>query len=186
MGLFIGAPNLFAGVVVGVYFTVFDSADFANGLGGAGGFSALMGTGISALFALAVFPFVVFLGDRNRAAAIPLLRMSLFVGAPDLFAGVVVGVYFAVLGKANITNGLCRTGCGSADMAVANDGSVADNCADNIDSSVIGKGFSFGNGENGSLGDVKGHTVFHGDISRNGGISDNLALIAVKENAVCN
>ena len=125
MGLFIGAPDLFALMIVGVYFTVFDSADFANGLGGAGSLPALMGTGISALFALAVFPFVVFLGDRNRAAAIPLLRMGLFVGAPNLFAGVVVGVYFAVLGKANITNGLCRTGCGSADMAVANDGSVA-------------------------------------------------------------
>ena len=65
-------------------------------------------------------------------------------------------------------------------MAVANDGSVADNCANNIDSSVIGKGFSFGNGENGSLGDVKGHTVFHGDISGNGGISDNLALIMLE------
>ena len=98
----------------------------------------------------------------------------------------VVGVYFTVFDSADFANGLGGAGCGSADMAVANDGSVADNCADNIDSSVIGKGFSFGNGENGSLGDVKGHTVFHGDISGNGGISDNLALIAVKENAVCN
>ncbi len=112
--------------------------------------------------------------------------MSVFVGCPNLFAGVIIGIYFAVFGKTNVTNSFGRTGCISADMAVANDGSVADNCADNIDSSVIGKGFSFGNGENGSLGDVKGHTVFHGDISGNGGISDNLALIAVKKNAVCN
>ena len=77
--------TLKAGMINGIYLTVFAAADFANGLGGAGGLSALMGTGISALFALAVFPFVVFLGDRNRAAAIPLLRMGLFIGAPDLF-----------------------------------------------------------------------------------------------------
>ena len=105
-----------AGMINGIYLTVFAAADFANGLGGAGGFSAHMGTGISALFALAVFPFVVFLGDRNRAAAIPLLRMSLFVGAPNLFAGVVVGVYFAVFAAADFANGLGGAGGFSALM----------------------------------------------------------------------
>ena len=150
------APNLFAGVVFGILFAVFFAANFTGCLLGAGGRSAGMLAYIFALFANAVYPGMILFGYGLGVTAVPLLGMLGLVFAPNLFAGVVFGIFISVFCKTNVTGRLIGAGGRAADVIVADYSTVAYNGSQNVYYSVVGKGLALGNDKGSTLGNGKG------------------------------